>query len=75
LLKGEDAMKLLKAFHSRSQALRSEGAFGTERLPADKMGDDREVVSGLARVSTACLLIDRATGGPRGFRRNVPFGQ
>jgi hypothetical protein len=27
------------------------------------------------RVSTACLLIDRATGGPRGYRRNVPFGQ
>ena len=24
-------------------------------------------------VSTACLLIDRATGGPRGFRRT--FGQ
>jgi len=23
----------------------------------------------------ACLLINRATEGPRGFRRNVPFGQ
>ena len=27
----------------------------------------------LPGVSTACLLIDRATGGPRGFRRT--FGQ
>ena len=52
-------------------SLTTKGAAG-RRLPntrtAGGMPFDR-----LPGVSTACLLIDRATGGPRGFRRT--FGQ